>query len=324
MQNIHPISGWALNYIVALDAHRPGVAGAYFRASDERRHVAAAMLATHPLPTSAPEARQLADFAMEAGHREILVAAFGRVPRGLRGALARSGPQPQSRSYYRTLYEMLSSTKSRRAASIIGQLDSLDLTRLRVIDCLPYEICSANLVGVIGNPRMAADVAKLFDLLSENGIDRKALAEALRKVSSASQLPPLWHRWSQKLTFPLHPVPATDDFIPIRTGAELRRLALRYRNCSMRYISNVMEGESAFAEFKWSAQRAVIHLIRHDGKWMLEGVFGTDNDLVEPELRSAAVGFLEEHGIQTALKSQDRQDEWGVLRRLSSTHPFGF
>ena len=32
---IRPVEGWALNYVVELDLHSPGTAGAFLRASNE-------------------------------------------------------------------------------------------------------------------------------------------------------------------------------------------------------------------------------------------------------------------------------------------------
>src|SRR5690242_8061336 len=99
MPSISPIAGWSLDYVVALDMHRPGTAGEFLRASPERRQVSAAFLSTRPVPCDPSEAREVASFIGRGGHREILTAAFGSVPDGLRGALARSGPQPQPRSF---------------------------------------------------------------------------------------------------------------------------------------------------------------------------------------------------------------------------------
>ena len=69
LPKIAPISGWALHYIIALDAHWPGVAGGYFRASDERRQVIAALLATKSWPMVESDAAALAEFIARASHR---------------------------------------------------------------------------------------------------------------------------------------------------------------------------------------------------------------------------------------------------------------
>lgn len=323
MPHIEPVSGWSLSYIVALDMQRPGVAGEFFRASAERRQVIAALLSTKPEPPRHDEASELAKLIGEADHGEILTAAFGNVPCGLRGALARSGPQPHPRSFYRVLFQLLSSPEA-RVRPVIKQLTTLDLMRLRIVQLLPADVCTANLVELMGSVRMASDVAKLIELLTKGGIDRRALTQALGRVCSDHQLAELWDRWTQKLNFPPHPVPASELYIPIQNGAELRRLALRYRNCARRYLSQVLDGEDAFAEFGVGPKRAVIHLSKADGVWVLQGLFGKDNGMVAPEVRSAAVAYLTDQGVRSSNAPRNRGGEWAVLRRLSRAQMFGF
>ena len=146
MHDISPISGWSLDYIVALDAHRPGTAGAFLRASAERRQVVAALISTKPVPADPSDAIELATLMIAGGHRELLSAAFGTVPTGMRGALARTGSQPQPRSFYRTLQHLLSEPSKVHVASAIQQLDTLDLMRLRIAQTLPEDICTATLI----------------------------------------------------------------------------------------------------------------------------------------------------------------------------------
>lgn len=323
MKAIFPVSGWCLARVVDLDRYAPGIAGSFLRASNERRQVIAALLAARPAPSSAEAAVELAKLASGARHSEMLEAAFTIVPSGLRGALARSGPQPHSRSYYRILYDLLSAG-SASLAGVIQQLDSLDMCRLRTARSLPADICTVHLVKMISSARMATDVISLIDLLTRNGIERKGLAEALRRVTIDTQLPDFWDRWSQKLSFPPHPVNGTEDYVPITNGAELRRTALIYRNCARRYLAQVMEGQSAFAEFHLAGKRAVVHLGRSEGAWVLEGMFGKDNSMIPFDLRTAAASYLADRGIQTPQVASNVEGEWAALRRLSRSHMFGF
>lgn len=324
MPNISPVAGWSLDYIFALDLNRPGTAGEFLRASPERRQVIAALLSMTPLPSEPGQAKELAKFTSGGGHREILTAAFGSVPSGLRGALARSGPQPQPRSFYRTLHHLLSEPSKANVGRAIQQLDSLDLMRLRIAQTLPADICTANLIKLVGSMRTASDVAKLIDLMAKGGIDRVALAQALGRVATDTQLSEFWDRWTQKLTFPQHPVPRTANYTPVTEGAALRQLALRYRNCARRYLAQVLDGNDAFAEFAVGGNRAVIHLHKHGEVWRLEGMFAKDNGRIEPTLRAAAVSFLTDQGVQTAQIVPEKGGEWAVLRRLSGVHMFGF
>ena len=324
MQHTEPVSGWSLNYIAALDAHAPGAAGAFLRASAERRQVIAALFSSKPLPTSPRQAGAVADFVSRANHREILVAAFGTVPRGLRGALARSGSQPHPRPFYRFLHKVLSEPEHRAAAAVIRQLDCIGPQRVLIAQRLPADVCSPNLVKVIAYPRAARDVASLLNLFSSNGIDRSALAAAVRSVANSKQLSELWDRWSKKLTFPPHPVPMTQHHVPLTNGLELRRIALRYRNCVRHYVSKIMEEEVAFSQFRWHGEEAVIHLRRRERTWTLEGLFGKGNEPVSLSLRSAAQDYLQKSGVVISTDRRNAEGEWSVLSRLSGRLMFDF
>ena len=325
MQTISPVAGWSLDYITALDLHWPGAAGTFLRASAERRQVVAALLSTKSIPSQLTEAEKLAEFISRANHKAILKAAYGTIPPGIRGALARSGSQPHPRAFYRYLFQMLSTSSRKSVVAVIKQLESIDLMRLRVAQRLAEDICTARLVAIIGSVGLASDVDKLVNLMTSSGIDRAGLAQALKCVSSADELSELWWRWSLKLAFPLHPAPASERYIPITNGVELRQLALKYRNCARRYLAQSLEGQSAFAEFLDSGKRCVIHLSREADGWVFEGAFAKDNGLVAPELRSAAIAYLADHDIRTRPKpSRGSVSEWEVLRRLSQTHMFDF
>jgi hypothetical protein len=215
------------------------------------------------------------------------------------------------------LFQLLSSNS--HAATIIKRLDRIDLLRLRIAHRLPADICTPNLVSIVGTVRAATDVSKLVDLFSRNGIDRIALAEALRRVSSEEQLPSLWARWSQKLELPPHPIAASENYTPIKSGEELRQLALRYRNCARRYLAEAMHGESAFAEFEHAGKRGVVHLSKEGEQWKLAGLFGKDNTMLGPDIRSAVRDYLDMQGV--SLDEQRRElGEWSVLRRLTGAH----
>ena len=323
MEQIAPVSGWSLDYIVELDHHRPGTAGAFLRASAERRQVVAALLSTTPLPGCAAAMADLAYFVSSATHRELLGEAFKAVPVGFRGALARSGPQPHPRTFYRLLHKLLSAPEHAAVAGVIKHTDQLDPQRLLIAERLPGDICTPSLVALMPHPRHASDVGKLMSLLSENGVDRRALAEAVRRVTTRDQLSQLWDRWAEKLKFPPHPILASEEHVPITTGEELRRVALRYRNCVRHYITQIMQRESAFSEYRYAGRSAVIHLRLRQRGWTLEGIFGHRNERVSTPMLAAAEQFFGERGVWTGRRPGD-DGEWAVLGRLSERLMFDF
>ncbi len=323
MKAIAPLKGWALDMVVELDRHSPGFAGFYLRASDERRQVIAALLASASIQfDDGARARNVADFLAGADHRSILNAAFGSVPAGLRGALARSGPQPLDRRYYERLFKLLTRPPHREIVSTITQLPQVDHQRLRIAQRLPAQVCRANVVSVITSVKEADDVAALVDLLVTHGADAEGLYAAIRKVDSARTLARVWNRWSRRMMFDVHPVPASAAYTPIVGANDLRRLGLRFANCAERYTVGCLDGLDAFAEFKADGKALVVHLRRKQDHWEIEGMFGKHNACPHPALYADAVEYLGQHGVNDKPPRKPASGKWEVLNRLA--HPLRF
>lgn len=313
---ISPADGWCLNFVVELDLHSAGTAGAFLRASNERRQVVAAFLSTRTMPSAPDETVELATFISRADHRQILRAAFGNPPAGLRRALARSGSRPHAKPFYQSLYRLFRSPEHARVPATIQRLDELDPTRLLIVEALPAPVCFPNLVKLVRSPKEASDVAELVELLIGNGIEATALYQALHRVTTADQLSELWDRWALKSVFPAHPIPPSPCYIPITTGEELRGVSLRYRNCVKRYLAQALDGESAFAEFH-ATDRCIVHLKLHEGSWTVEGVHAKDNEPMSPDLYSDALDHVAKYDILPRPRHNQSPGQWNVLRRLT-------
>jgi hypothetical protein len=96
-----------------------------------------------------------AKLLLEANHQRILAEAFGAVPAGLRQALARAGGQPHEHRFYRYLHDLLTYPPHQKIASTLGQIDKIDLMRLRVLKRLPEDLTSARLavMSITSHPR---------------------------------------------------------------------------------------------------------------------------------------------------------------------------
>lgn len=325
LNTITPVSGWMLDIIADLDRHHAGLAGSFLRSGNERRQVIAASLAVRPPDMSQPAAvREGAEFLARADHRAILLQAFGTVPIGLRGALRRSGPQPHERAFYRRLHDLLSAPPHRQVVKALNQLRSIDADKLRIALKLPQEVCRANVVDAISNPKEAREIATVIDLLIANGADPAALFEAIRRVGDGRALTQVWKRWSRRTIFAIHPLAASDCYKPVTSAAELRQIALRYHNCAERYITTALDGFDAFAEFCGTGKPMVVHLRREKGRWMLEGMFGRHNARPRLEQRTEALNYLRARGIETRPKPEHRTGPWQVLNRLLSPAMFDF
>lgn len=322
MQDIPPVSGWALDKVAALDLYAAGLAGSFLRASAERRQVIAALLSVTPLPGTSAAATELAEFLASADHRTILVRAFGSVPIGLRGALGRCGHQPPlSNGFFKELHRTLE--QDGKVARVIRRLKRIDPNRLRIAKLLPAHVLTASLVSIVASPAMARDVSTMVILLESKGIDRKAFGKALASLTSVEQFPSFWERWASKCAFPAHPVPSSERYVAVANGHQLHLLARKYRNCARTYLEKALRGEAAFAEFNHPLGSAVVHLVRKGDGWILDGLFGPSNRTATPQVRDAAVRHLRAHGIVDKFGRRGALD-WSALRRLTAMSMFDF
>lgn len=313
MKSIAPVSGWMLDRIALLDEAKPGFAGHYLRASDERRQVTAAFLAVAVL--DGDDTDEAAEFLIRAGHRTILHRAFGSVPPGLRAALGRSGPQPHEPEYYRHLFDLLSDG-ARHLIEAIWRSAILNPDRLAIITGCPVDLCDTRILDKVRDRKHATDVALSIDLLNRHGVDRSMLVEALRRADSINDA---IKRWSMYMAFPSGPIPAADGYQPVRNGIELSEVARRYRNCVRGYFSSAMTGGHAFGEFRHEGAEVLISFDKTDGMWIADGVYGFRNLAVDAGTSRAAFAFAARHGIPD--RRPDRGDKAvEALRRLARFH----
>lgn len=310
---IVPLQGWALDRIVQFDEACPGFAGTYLRASPERRQVIAAFMSVARVGSD--KEREAAAMLASADHRTILGHAFPAVPSGLRRALAKSGAQPHDPTYYRDLHNALFSGR-RHVQAAIMQSPKLTPDRLAIITALPADLCDARIVCRIEARADAHDLSLVTGLLAERGIDRAEFVHALRR--STAPLKKVVQRWALQLAFPPHPIPPTEEYQPIRDGAELRKVALAYQNCSRRYINASITGENAFGEFIDSdGRKALICLQMHEGIWTLDGVYVRRNRQVATDLDKRARAFAAQHGILERNYNTRVDDPISALKRLT-------
>lgn len=318
LKKVEPFTGWMLNLAVALDEHLPGFAAHYLRASNEKRQVIAAFCAKREL--SRPNIADAADFLMRGRHRTILHAGFGDVPVGFRGALARAGAQPHDPRFYRTLHRLLAKPPHSRIVSTITGIQRLDFQRIRILAILPEDLCSPEIVRAIHDIETAKSAIKVTGLLVEHGVDRSELTRAVRSAKDGEHLARLWKRWAVRCRLPDQPVAATQSYRPIQTAAELHRMARRYRNCSMRYLIEALDGFSAFGEFHPSddGPGMVAHLRRRNERWEIEGLFLKSNARPNLDRRMEAYEFFAGAGITKRELDRVPEGAWSSLIRLTS------
>lgn len=311
MGSIEPLSGWLLDRIVVLDEAKPGFAGFMLRTSAERRQVVAAFLAAvDPADDMAEEA---AHFLMGCRHHSILHLAFEHVPVGFRAALVRCGANVHDRDFYTRLWAVLT-RGPQHIVTAIRHSAKLNPERLAIITGLPADLSDHRISAKIKDKAQADDIVLAVDLLVRRGLDRAAIVEALRQ---STKLADTIKRWSLRIPFPRGPISASEHYRPVNNGVELAATAKRYRNCSRRYFTALLEADHAFGEFQQDDQRVLISFDRSQGYWSVDGVYGYRNGDVPAGVSSAAYAFAARHGV-LARRATDRGDKaMEALRRLS-------
>lgn len=302
---------WTLTEVLKLDEAAPGLAGHFLRASDERRHVMAAYLAAR---RRLPEQAQEAEFLIGARHTHILRAAYDIVPAGLRGALGRCGAQVHHASFYTDLHGKMSS--SRDVARLVMRLPHVNPERLAIAKFLPDALRSPTLTMLLRDPDEAQNMAELFKLFTEAGADAAALVGALRRAGARNEVRCVWRSQLERLPFPAQPLPRTGTYEPVESARDLKLIALSFRNCVRRYLSDCLEGQVAFATFRASQQKLVIHLRRRSNLWFLDSCHAYANRRVDPDARSEAIAFLSQHGVHQFVRKSPNAGKWEPLRDI--------
>lgn len=308
---IPPRYDWALDRILELDLLVPSLAGAFLRASNERRQVICAYLATRE-----PDAQVSAasgELLLLGTHGDILRAAYGSVPVGMRGALARSGAVAWERDYYRLLHDILSKPEHAEVVPLIQRLPSLTSTKLKIAVLLPVDLRDPRLVANMDHLEQATDLIAVTDLMEQAGLNRTRFVRALKASGEVSNVV---QRWALRLPFPPHPLPACDAYRPICSGAELRRAALSFRNCSRGYLAQALAGETAFGEFAVGGDTVLVHLERRDGMWTYCSTNGYRNRPVNREIADTAKAYAAAYGIFAKSRRNRKADGLLALRRL--------
>lgn len=315
--NITAFGGWLLSKAVEIDEQYAGFAGHLHRCSDERRHVIAAYLSRDAPAQSFDTLGEVGLFLARASHHDILAGAFHDVPRGYRGALGRSGPQPYPRRHYRYLHLLLSSDRRPSMKRLVQHLPRVNPSRLRVARILPPDLRRASVVMTVKDDRTARDLAILVRLFEGVGADRAAMVRALLAVEKHADLRDWARRWAFRTRLPDHPVPSADGYTAVQSADDLKRLATRHRNCARNYLVDVLEGRSAFGIASEGSNEAVVHLVNQRGVWVLDDVFGPANSQADPALVEKATDHLARHGIGPRGQLTQQERPWAALLRIA-------
>lgn len=307
-------NAWILRHAIELDRHA-SFCGEFFRASSERQHVIAAYLSAKS--QSECHNGEVAVFLLQAGHDDILAAAYESVPSGLRRALRRAGAIVHAERFYGLLVELLSCGES-HITRCIAQVPRVDLDTLLAIKALPPEACSPKLVQAVTGSTDAEDVRTAFEVLVERGVDAEWFAGCLREVKTQRALSSVFQKAARRAKAPPHPVPSSDFYHPIETGEELFSVAREFRNCLRNYTTSFLDEAqgNAFAVVSRAEHRTVVHLLRGPAGWKLEGLFKRRNRRPSRQTREWIEAYLEGHGVIVERRQPRTPSRWDSLHNL--------
>lgn len=322
MTTITPFMGWLLQQAVALDDDFPGVTVHLLRASSERRHVIAAYLSRQNCFRHFASPAELSRFLMTAGHNDIIRAAFGEVPVGLRSALSRAGPTPHGRRYYGYLHALHVSKARPEMSHLLKTIACTGPKNLRITRALPAPLRKASIVAAIRDEAAARSLSRSIDLMESAGADRQGMLDALAKVTTIEDIRAWARRWALKLNFPAHPVAKSPAYMPIESASDLKVMAVQYRNCARSYLTDVLDERAAFATISTGKESAVVHLIWERGHWWLDEVYGRRNAAPSRVLIALAHSHLADHGVLPRDTQSFPTRRWSCLRRFVGQFEF--
>ncbi|WP_460448295.1 hypothetical protein [Alsobacter sp. SYSU BS001988] len=345
LRRVAGVTGWALDFLAILDARSPGLFSAILASGSGRRQAIFAFLSpyvalTHPGPTGqphgdakngeayelrAPDLDLLIDGILHRESRQLISMAFGASPDGYRGALARVGLDAQPPWFYRRLWAVFADRSMRREQRCLRYMPTIDGGSLSALFVLNAVL---RVPGVF--ERGSADTIR--DLNSAVGLLRK-----LRPGTTEAQFAAAFARsrradafvlaWLEGATdYPGPPFPGSAQVRPLHSVAALKKAALGYRNCLMRYMLGVLRGRHAFYEVR-DEGGLILHLQRHVlHGWIVSSCNGPENRRPSQKAVDIARAWWAGHGLKHE-REIARDDPWEALDRLVSElrpqlHPF--
>lgn len=322
-----PLIGYATGSLVRLDAHAPGLISRVLTASPLSRQAIFSVIATRLLIIEHNDAFGRVDdgdevnlaFVLRQGRaREILGYAFGEVPIGWLGALARLGGQPMQQPHsYVKLHSLFANPKHRTRAEALRHVGQIGEKTLSVLDALDDRWVHGEALKRLPSVVAAKDFnrAVAFAQAVSSKATDEAVAAAIARLEPDQRLSAVINRFVRRADrFPPHPVDGDDEIRPLTSVRDFIAAGRRYRNCLTSMFDEALAAQVAFAEFRREAIVEFRPLTLGRG-WLLHDVHVERNGPVAPELRSAAELKCGALGIPHLDERNDGED-WRRYRRF--------
>lgn len=289
--------GWSTDVLIRLDDEVPGVLSRALTAAPARRQAIFAALAAAELKAGVFDGGpdllpvSLAEVVRHGRVADILRRAFGDVPEGFSGMLARAGERPLPRAKdYIAIYDLLTSDDARGAEALRGS-GRITCRKLEVLSALDPRWHHFNTIERIDTAPEAMtfnSAVGFVQSVSSRATD-ESVAGAIALMRPTSTLPRLLDRFLRRADrLPINPVPEGDNELrPLHTVRDLLDAGRRYRNCLSHRLAEVAAGRIAVAEFRHECLLEFRPLTISAG-WVLWAVHGDRNRPVAMDLSGAA------------------------------------
>ena len=280
----------------------PGpTAAIYILTRPERRHAWNAYLAAGPLdPATSPDPEIVSvvrDILLLCSSRDLLAAAYSRVPRGLEAALRRLPQHALSKEGYRRLGRLF--IEAEKHGIEMGRLGELDDVRLEILELLPVKLRSPRLVQAIAAVSTASRVSHAFEALTGAGIDADLLARRLETAQTWKQRAEVIRKAYETFVPTDFPFESDDRCTLLRTPEEMRQTARRFDNCLVSLIPEFIRGESVYAVWQSEENPLVIEIARDQPfGWHLSQIRGPKNSTPTPEQEAIIESYFATKGIR--------------------------
>jgi hypothetical protein len=304
---------WFIDALARADSQAPGLLRETLTSAQGRQNIIAAALALQNDAVSAEQASLL----RHTRTNRVLCLLFPKLPDGYPAIVRHQRRQVQPPAFYHELREFLDRNSDCRQTlkalresrhlnmESINVLRSLErLARLpKVLQVLPTERDALSLQDQIKLVRLLVPTISDADLRTAINRLIQDLHERVAWVRSGERLADsttgLLEHIMAEIAFPEPPLEPQANLIPLRNCADMKRAAMRLRNCAADLIANVALGSSFYYIWQPPAREAdcaFIELERTGKWWRVTSYRGERNRALDQVVESEMITDLRSAG----------------------------
>jgi hypothetical protein len=326
--NDNALLGWIEPKLVVHEANAPSLLRRILQSSNLVRQAIYAALAFdhveqahHPVLRSTASATEMSDLSLllRSGRAsEIIASVYGIVPQGFLAALERCGASPLRPASYVRLFMIFASGDVSKAKAL-RHIDKITDQSIQVVEELLPILLDGKVVSRMMSRAQVRDINESVTFIKRvcSRASDAAVEQAIRNLEPHSKIETIIARFVKRADrFPPQPLDADDEIAPLDTVKALTFASYRYRNCLNRHVGRAITGSVAYAEFRGNLLLELQPLA--NGAWLLTGVHGHENGLVDPDEEQAAKDKCASLGVSHMLPEGTNSGGWNAVARITN------